>query len=321
PIEAGTEITASQTIFVFTEGNGSCEDTENSFTITINNTPVADAPGNVEACDSYTLPALTNGDYFAQAGGVDPLEAGTAITETQTIFVFTAGNGSCEDAENSFTVTINNTPVADAPMDLEACDSYSLPALVNGNYFAASGGVDPIPAGTLVTETQTFYVFSEGTGSCEDVENSFTVTISDTPVADALENVEACDSFTLTTLSGGNQYFTAPGGTGTEMFAGDLITESQELFVYVAATGSCIAAEDSFTVTINNTPVADAPGDVEACDSYILPAISNGAYFAQAGGVDPIEAGTEVTATQTIFVFTEGNGSCEDAENSFTITI
>jgi hypothetical protein len=64
----GTEITATQTIYVFTAGEGSCEDAENSFTVTINGTPVADAPpGNVEACDSYTLPALETDLTFLKA--------------------------------------------------------------------------------------------------------------------------------------------------------------------------------------------------------------------------------------------------------------
>src|SRR5690606_5151896 len=137
-------ITETSTIFVYSAGNRSCDDAENSFTIIINNTPVADAPGDVEACDSYTLPALSNGAYFTQAGGVDPIEAGTEITATQTIYVYTEGNGSCEDAENSFTITINNTPIADVPGDVEACDSDILPALTNGAYFAQAGGVGPI---------------------------------------------------------------------------------------------------------------------------------------------------------------------------------
>src|SRR5690606_10856811 len=269
--EAGKEITASQTIFVFTEGNGSCEDAENSFSVTINNTPVADAPANVEACDSYTLPALSNGAYFAQAGGVDPIEAGTEITASQTIFVFTEGNGSCEDAENSFSVTINNTPVADAPGNVEACDSYTLPALSNGAYFAQSGGVDPIEAGTEITASQTIFVFTEGNGSCEDTENSFTVTINNTPVADAPGNVEACDSYTLPALTNGD-YFAQAGGVDP-LEAGTAVTETQTIFVFTAGNGSCEDAENFFTVTINNTPVADAPMDLEACDSYSLPAL------------------------------------------------
>ncbi len=122
--------------------------TENSFIVTINDTPLADAPADVAACDSYTLPALTNGNYFTGTGGTGTaLSSGDDITSTQTIYVFSAGTGSCPDVENSFVVTINDTPLADAPADVEACDSYTLPALTNGSYFTATGGVDPIASG------------------------------------------------------------------------------------------------------------------------------------------------------------------------------
>ena len=52
---------------------------------------------------------------------------------------YSAGTGSCPDVENSFVVTINDTPLADAPADAEDCDSYTLPALTNGNYFTGNG--------------------------------------------------------------------------------------------------------------------------------------------------------------------------------------
>src|SRR5690606_9411654 len=137
----GSVITETQTVFIYAAAAGSCTPDERSFTVTINNTPVADAPGNVEACDSYTLPALTNGAYFAQAGGIDPINAQSPITESQTVYVYTAGNGSCEAAENSFTVTINNTPLADAPGDVEACDSYTLQAGTTASSATQLGGV------------------------------------------------------------------------------------------------------------------------------------------------------------------------------------
>ena len=54
------------TIYVYDE-NGACS-SEESFTIIINATPLADAPSDVEACDSYVLPALTNGNYFTGTG-------------------------------------------------------------------------------------------------------------------------------------------------------------------------------------------------------------------------------------------------------------
>jgi hypothetical protein len=69
---------------------------------------------------------LTNGNYFtATGGGGTALNAGDAITSTQTIYVYSAGTGSCPDAENSFVVTINDTPLADAPADVDAALSYS----------------------------------------------------------------------------------------------------------------------------------------------------------------------------------------------------
>jgi hypothetical protein len=319
PLSAGDVITSTQTIFVYSAGSGSCPDVENSFVVTINDTPLADAPADVEACDTYTLPALTNGNYFTATGGVGPLSAGDVITSTQTIFVYSAGSGSCPDVENSFVVTINDTPLADAPADVEACDTYTLPALTNGNYFTATGGVGPLSAGDVITSTQTIFVYSAGSGSCPDVENSFVVTINDTPLADAPADVEACDTYTLPALTNGN-YFTATGGVGP-LSAGDVITSTQTIFVYSAGSGSCPDVENSFVVTINDTPLADAPADVEACDTYTLPALTNGNYFTATGGVGPLSAGDVITSTQTIFVYSAGSGSCPDVENSFVVTI
>jgi uncharacterized delta-60 repeat protein len=71
--------------------------------------PTADAPSNVSACDSYTLPSLSVGNYYtAPNGGGTLLNAGDNITSTQTFYVY-AANGSCTD-ENSFVITITTTP-------------------------------------------------------------------------------------------------------------------------------------------------------------------------------------------------------------------
>ena len=179
---------------------------------------MADAPADVESCDSYILPALANGNYFdAPNGGGNALSAGDVITATTTLYVFSPGAGSCPDVENSFVVTINNTPLADAPADVESCDSYILPALANGNYFdAPNGGGNALSAGDVITATTTLYVFSPGAGSCPDVENSFVVTINNTPLADAPADVESCDSYILPALANGN-YFDAPNGGGKNL--------------------------------------------------------------------------------------------------------
>ncbi|MDC6361700.1 MULTISPECIES: T9SS type B sorting domain-containing protein [Flavobacteriaceae] len=191
----GNIITTDMTLYIYDERGGVsrvCYD-EESFNVTINNTPLADAPADVESCDSYTLPALANGNYFdAPGGGGNALSAGDDITTTTTLYVFSPGTGSCPDVENSFNVTINNTPLADAPADVESCDSYTLPALANGNYFdAPGGGGNALSAGDDITTTTTLYVFSPGTGSCPDVENSFEVDITGFEISTNVEN-ETC---------------------------------------------------------------------------------------------------------------------------------
>jgi gliding motility-associated-like protein len=327
-LNAGDAITTSQTIFVYAETatTPNCTN-ENSFTITINTTPTADAPVDVTMCDTYTLPALTVGNYFtATNGGGAALFAGDAITSTQTIFVYaeTATTPNCTD-ENSFIVTINNTPTADVPIDVTVCDTYTLPALTVGNYFtAANGGGTALNAGDAITSTQTIFVYAETatTPNCTN-ENSFTVTIIVSPTADTPTDVTACDTYTLPALTVGN-YFTATNGGGLTMNAGDAITTSQTIFVYAetATTPNC-TDENSFTVTINTTPTADAPIDVTVCDTYTLPALTVGNYFtATNGGGTALNAGDPITSTQTIFVYAETatTPNCTN-ENSFTVTI
>src|SRR5690606_22815132 len=112
-----------------------------------------------------------------------PLFAGNSITTTQTIYDF-AQTGTVPNcsAETRFLVTINPTPIVDAPADVTACDSYTLPVLTNGNYFTGSGGTGtPLFAGDLITTTQTIYVFAQtGTVPNCSAESSFVVTINPT---------------------------------------------------------------------------------------------------------------------------------------------
>jgi len=56
---------------------------------------------------SYTLPALNNGNYFTESGGLGtPLNAGDIITNSQTIFIY--NETICNNTESSFIVIINN---------------------------------------------------------------------------------------------------------------------------------------------------------------------------------------------------------------------
>ena len=310
----GENYFASQTV-------SNCEGTARTeVVVTITTVTVAD-PADVIACGSYTLPALNTGNYFTAAnGGGTQLNAGAVITSNQTIYVY-AVSGTCS-AEQSFTVTINNIE-ADAPANVTVCNSYTLPALTVGNYFTATnGGGTQLNAGDVITTNQTIYVYAatSTTPMCTD-ENSFTVTVNSIDVV-APANVTVCSSYTLPVLTTGN-YFTATGGTGTQLNAGDVITIGQTIYVYAASgtTPNC-TDEESFTITIGNFTIAD-PADVNVCNSYTLPALNVGEYRSAAnGGGVVIPAGTVITTDQTVYVYAQSTGTpvCT-AEQSFFVDI
>ncbi|HEX8562838.1 MAG TPA: PKD domain-containing protein, partial [Flavobacterium sp.] len=323
-ISAGTIITTTQTIIVV-DGTGTTPNctSEASFTVTINDTPPTPVVADVTACDSYTLPALPAGQSYHNApGGSSPI-TNTTLTVTQDVYVFTeSGTIPNCTSEASFTVTINYTPATPVVSDVTACDSYTLPALPAGQtYHTASGGTSPVPS-TTITATQDIFVFA-ATGTTPNCtsESSFTVTINDTPATPVVEDVIACDSYTLPVLPAGQSYHSAPGGSSP--ISNTTITVTQDVYIFAQSgtTPNC-TSESSFTVTINNTPATPVVSNVTACDSYILPALPAGqTYHTASGGSSPVPS-TTITATQDIFVFAEtGTTPNCTSEASFTVTI
>jgi gliding motility-associated-like protein len=330
-LPAGTVITATQDIYIYAETGTTpnCTD-ESMFTVTIVPLPVADTMPNVTMCDSYELQPLSAGNtYHTAPGGAGTILApGTFITSTQDIYIFaeTGTTPNCTD-ESMFTVTILPIPVADNPADVTMCDSYELPPLNPGNtYHTAPGGAGTVlPAGTIITSTQDIYIFAETatTPNCTD-ENMFTVTILPLPVADTPANVTMCESYELPALSAGNVYRTAPGGAGTLLPVGTIITTTQDIYIYAetGTTPNC-TDESMFTVTILPVPVAVTPGNQVACESYTLPVLATGDYYTGPGATGTLlSAGDVITTTQALYVYaqTGTTPNCTD-EESFTVTI
>ncbi|AXO81791.1 gliding motility-associated C-terminal domain-containing protein [Olleya aquimaris] len=345
----GTVISTSSTLYVYTEigmAPNMCSD-ENMFNITINASPVADAPSDVEVCDTYTLPILSPDNfYYTATGGPNGsgtmLPEGSDITSTTTLYVFTESGvtpNNCSD-ESTFIITINTSPVADAPADVQACDSYILPILSTDNfYYTATGGPSGsgtiIAEGTVINSSTILYVFTENGVSpniCSD-ENMLTITIDDTPVADAPVDVQACDSYILPNLSPNNFYYTATGGsngTGLLVPEGTAITTTTTMYVFseTATSPNNCTDENVFNITIDVSPTADAPADVQSCDSYFLPNLSPDNYYYTAtggpnGSGNIVAPGTEITNSTTLYVYTELGSTpnnCTD-ENSFQVTV
>ena len=321
-------LTTNTTFWILPSSNGCTTGTRTAVTATVNASPTIDTPADVTSCDgSYTLPTLTNGTYFtASNGGGTQLNPGDVISTSTTLFVYaeTATTPSCSN-EHSFDIGINTLPTIDTPADVTSCDSYTLPALTNGTYFTASngGGTQLNPGDTISTST-TLFVYAETatTPSCSN-EHSFDIGINTLPTIDTPADVTSCDSYTLPALTNGT-YFTASNGGGTQLNPGDTISTSTTLFVYAetATTPNC-SDEHSFDITINTTPTVDTPADVTSCDSYTLPALTNGTYFtASNGGGTQLNPGDSISVSSTLFVYAETvtTPNCTN-EYSFNVTI
>ncbi|MDT0642193.1 MBG domain-containing protein [Zunongwangia sp. F363] len=104
-----TGLSAGNYTVTITDANG-CE-AKQTFTITEPAVYVVDAPDNVVACGSYSLPELTEGNYYTQPDGEGTaLSAEAIITSSQTIYVYGENENGCSD-ENSFEITINKNDI------------------------------------------------------------------------------------------------------------------------------------------------------------------------------------------------------------------
>jgi gliding motility-associated-like protein len=326
-IPGGTMINTPTTVYIYIANNESPNCVQNiHYNINISQPPV-DTLSDVTVCDSYFLPALTNGTYYTGSGGTgNILNAGDAITSTQTLYVYASAGSNCNN-ESSFTVTISPLPAIDSRSDIDICNSYVLTALSSGNYYTGPDGSGTmLPAGTVITQSQQIYIYavSGSTPACS-VQNSFEIYIFSVE-ADSPANVTACDSYVLPALTIGNYYTQTggPAGTGVMMHAGDVITASTTLYIYTESGEriNCMD-ENSFTITINQTPVVPAIANVNVCNSYTLPTLTVGNYFTASGGLGTqLQAGDVLTTSQTVYVYakTNTNPVCSD-EKSFFVNI
>ncbi len=140
-----------------------------------------DNPADVLTCDGseYILPALTEGNYFSGPGATGTVyNVGDIISASMTMYVYgmSSTSNACTD-ENSFEISINNLPVDNLP-DVTQTGSYTLPALVNGNYYTGTGGTgSALSAGDAITSSQTIYIYNTDAGTGCTRESSFDVTI------------------------------------------------------------------------------------------------------------------------------------------------
>ena len=202
------------------------------------------------------MPTLSYGNYYTETlGGGTRLNAGAVLTTSQTIHLFYQSLVApfCQISTN-FTVTIVPKPEVPTLPNVFDCISYTLPALTGGNYYTeVNGGGTQLAAGTVITQTQTIYIYAT-TGEPNNCvsQTLFKVFIGFTAPANVLQ----CNPYTLPTLPIG-LYYTGPNGTGTELPAGTVISTPRRVYIHIPTAGNAACIQNlSFSVIVSQ-PVID----------------------------------------------------------------
>jgi gliding motility-associated-like protein len=284
-------VTTTYTVTV-TAANG-CTDTD-EVTVTVDkDAPTANIKGTTEICsgDQSILDASSSivqgtPSYVWEKDGITlPNEIGDTLIVRESgeyVLEITDSNG-CTDTD-TLVVKVNIVPSIEPIEDVEECDSYELPQLPDGfGYYAQTMGVEPV-SGTITNDAILYVYAATGTENMCWVEDTFNVTISITPEVGEFDDVDVCDSYTLPELEVG-KYYTAAQGEGDLLEAGTVINSTQTIYVYAESESGLCSEEESFLVTINESP--------NAVTTQISPA----------------ECGIPNSGTATVTVISGGSGS------------
>ncbi|MFN5844235.1 MAG: gliding motility-associated C-terminal domain-containing protein [Flavobacteriia bacterium] len=350
PLLNPSAIAIGGTYYILAENVG-CSDFE-PVTVTINAAPVITDLADQTVCDTYTLPAInltgtatTQGYYTTSGGGGTQLTVGSAVTGTQTIYIY-AVNGTCSD-EETVLITVNNTPLIDPLTDASACGTYFLPVITGTNlnnegFYNNSQALGGTVITGPITTSQTVWVYDEE-GICND-ETSFVVTINPLPevtdfsggnsycTGDVVTNVEVAvtgtNDWTIDyTLDGVSQTAT---GTSSPVSLGNL----PGVYVITNVTDANCANTGSGTQTIVINPIPSAPlagTDAVYCSSWDLVNMTvsgtGGTYTWYSDEQLSLVLGTgtgmmpiEVNGTNSYYVTETVNG-CEGPASIVSITI
>lgn len=318
---AGDLIEETGTYYIFSgiDENG-CSN-ESNFTVTV----AEDFSFDTSRCGSLMLPTVTYGVFYYEPNAQgEPIPPGTSFTSNITVYFYAIVDDEfC--TEIPFELTILPIPPVDQLPNVVVCNNFVLPPLTNGTYYTlANGQGSVIPAGTSIINSRTIFIFAEDEQGCTNQSNFF---VNILPV---FNNVVQCGPYVLPSPSIGG-FFTQPGGGGTQIPNGTLITESTTIYYFAQTTSQPNCTENyPIQITINIVPLVDTLDDVLLCfgETYTLPLLSQGIYYTEPNGQGiMLFEGFVVTSTQTIYIYNQQinvvNGITYICSNqtSFTVEI
>lgn len=337
-----TSATITMSVFYYAEVDGVfCRDEE--FVIYIHPLPLVDDPADVTTCDSYTLPALTNGTYnTASDGSGATLNAGDVISVSGpnlpgTYYVVNSLAhttsqglpGVCIEF-NDIVINLVDTTVFTTVSD---CGVYTLPAVSFGGYYTAPNGGGTQITDLNITSSQVVYYFTTTTTLPNCTSNlNYNISINPLPLVDIIPSGTYCGEFVLPVLTNGT-YYTLSGGPTVigqqQLFSGNRIDLSGAnlppgtYYIYNGLDANGCENESSFTIFLNPFPPADNVTGRTECLPYTIGTITNGTVYTAFGG--PSGGGAVVSSTQvfdttqTFYLYNIDNTTGCEINRPFTI--
>ncbi|PIB26902.1 hypothetical protein BFP77_14070 [Maribacter sp. 4U21] len=132
---------------------------------------------NQQVCAGTVVELPTTG---TMNGTWNPTTPDTSLIG-DTMYTFTPDNAcglNGNETGHSFILTVEEPNLADTLEDVTVCDQYELPSLQNGRFFTGpNGSGNELEPGTVLTTTQTVYIYIPQTDYCPADQSSFVVTI------------------------------------------------------------------------------------------------------------------------------------------------
>ncbi|WP_181248507.1 Ig-like domain-containing protein [Flavobacterium magnum] len=306
---------------------GGCEGPRREISVTII-TPSAPTASAQTFCTAATVANLTATGtgikWYANNTDATPLASTTPLA-TGTYYVSQTNSMMCDSARTPVQVTIGGAPMPEAPSPQTlVCGSKRTALTATGTsllwYNVPTGGT--ALSSTAVLTTGTYYVTQTITGGCVSNRKAVSVIITN-PAAPTVSAQTLCSGATVASLNamgmGLKWYTVSTGGTALAT-----TTPLATGIYYVSQTvASCESDRAAVSVTINTTPMPDAPSpQVFACNVKRPSLIATGTallwYTVPTGGT--ALSSTAQLATGTYYVSQTVDG-CSSARRAVSVTV
>ena len=243
----------------------------------------------------------------------DPAQCATTLVETFSVeplpvATLSASQPVCQYGPN---------PVIGVAATPNSTVTYSVNGGANQVIAVGSTGTANLTFTSTVATTTTVCLVSVSHGNCTAAALACaTATVIPYLNLASIPSVSVCTSYTLPALAQGN-YYTGSNGTGTMLHAGDIISNTQTIYVY--AQNQCGSDEEYFYVFVYPIPIITPMPDVTACGFYSLPPNNEANYYSYPnGGGVPLSG--NLYGSQTVYLYAQSSSECY-AQDSFQLTV